>query len=234
MSQQLPLALGLRARQQLDAFIPGGNQAALAAIGKLLDGQERQLFLAGPQGAGKSHLLLGVCAAAERRGEATGYLPLADRQGLTPDMLAGFEDLAVLAIDDVDQICGDDPWERSLFGLYNRARSAGARLLFAAAKGPAALALELPDLRSRLAWGLSFAVQPLDDDGRHRFLIAEAGRRGLELSHEAARYLLTRCSRNPTDLLNVMDHLDQAAMAEQRRLTLPFVSRQLQRRIQPD
>jgi len=234
MSQQLPLALGLRARQQLDAFIPGNNQAALAAIGKLLDGQERQLFLAGPSGSGKSHLLLGVCAAAERHGAAAGYLPLGDRQRLTPDMLAGFEDLPVLAIDDVDQICGDDPWEQALFGLYNRARAKRARLLFAAAQGPAALALRLPDLRSRLAWGLSFAVPPLDDDGRRQFLIAEAQRRGLELPHEAARYLLTRYSRNLKDLLTLMDHLDQAAMAEQRRLTLPFVSRLLQRRNQPE
>lgn len=231
MIRQLPLALGLRRRKQLDTFVRGANQAALTAIGRLLDGREAQLYLAGPPGAGKSHLLLGVCDAAQRRGMAAGYLPLAERQHLAPDMLAGLEGRPVLVFDDVDRICGDAPWERALFSLYNRARSARARLLFAATQGPATLALQLPDLRSRLAWGLSLAVQPLDDDGRRQFLIADAQRRGLELPSDAARYLLTRCSRNLDDLQELLEELDQAAMAEQRRLTRPFISRHLRQRV---
>ncbi len=229
MTAQLPLALDLRPRQQLDDWVAGPNAAVLAAAHAVVAGRERQLYVSGTPGCGRSHLLLGICDAAERAGVPVGYLPLAETATLGVALLEGMEQLDLLAVDDVQAIAGQADWELGLFHLYNRARAAGTRLVFAAAAGPAALPLGLADLRTRLAWGLSFQLLPLDDPGRLDFLQREAQRRGLHLSADAAQYILHRCPRDLPSLRATLERLDRAALAERRRLSLSFVRAQLRR-----
>ncbi|MCB1926034.1 MAG: DnaA regulatory inactivator Hda [Gammaproteobacteria bacterium] len=229
MSHQLPLALRLQHAPCLDDFIVGNNQALLDALARTLDGAGEQLiFIAGAAGSGRSHLLLGQCAAAEARGRHSAYLPLGEHATLAPQMLDGLEALDLVAVDDVDAIAGDMAWERALFSLFNRCRDSRTTMLFSAAAGPALLPLQLADLRSRLAWGLSFAVQPLDDGGRLALLTALAQRCALQLPDDVARYLLERGPRHPSALVAAMELLDRASLAEKRRLTIPFVRSQLE------
>lgn len=228
MSHQLPLALSLQHAPGLDDFIVGANRTLIEALRHGLDGDgERVIFIAGPAGSGRTHLLLAQCAAAQARQQRCAYLPLADRASLEPGVLEGLETLDLIAIDDVHAIAGDADWERALFGLFNRCRDNDTALLFSADVGPAALPVRLPDLRSRLAWGLSFALQALDDRGRLELLQSLARRRALQLPDDVARYLLERSPRHPTELAATIDRLDQASLAEQRRLTIPFVREQL-------
>ena len=230
MSAQLPLALSLRPRARLDDWIPGANAPALAAAQALLTGREQQLYVSGAPGSGRTHLLLGLCDAAERGSQQVGYLPMAELAVLDVAVLDGMEQLDLLAIDDVDAIAGLDAWELGLFNLYNRARDAGSRLVFAANTGPSALPLHLADLRTRLAWGLSFRLSPLADADKLLFLQREAQRRGLTLPDQAARHILHHCPRDLPGLRRLLDELDRAALAAQRRLTLRFVREHLRDR----
>ena len=228
MTEQLPLALRLRHAPRLAEFIVGGNAAVLAAFAAALDGSgERLIFLTGPGGSGRTHLLSGQCAEAEQRGLRCAYLPLREHPVLDPSLLQDLESLDLVAIDDVDAIAGQERWEQALFALFNRCRDAGTRLLFSADRGPAALALTLPDLRTRLAWGLTLALEPLDDRGRIELLQALAGRRALALPTDVARYLVERGPRHPKVLAEIIERLDRASLARQRRLTVPFVREQL-------
>ena len=229
MTVQLPLALGLRHAPSLDDFIVGRNQAVIDALQRSLAGVgEPVLYLSGPSGSGRSHLLMGQCAAAERDARRCAYLPLAERHTLAPEMLDGLETLDLVAVDDVQRIAGDGTWEEALFGLFNRCRDLGTRMLFSADRGPAALPLLLPDLRSRLAWGLTLVLQPLDDQGRLALLKSLAARHALKMPEDVARYLLERTPRHPADLAEMVSRLDRASLAEQRRLTIPFVRDSLQ------
>ncbi|MCB1818159.1 MAG: DnaA regulatory inactivator Hda [Gammaproteobacteria bacterium] len=224
MSRQLPLALGLQHMPGLDDFIIGRNQVAIDALRHALDTTgETLLYLFGPAGCGRSHLLLGQCAAAKQRGLRCAYLPLAERAAMAPQMLEGLETLDLVAVDDIQTIAGDPDWEEALFALFNRCRDHATRMVFSADRGPAALPLRLPDLRSRLAWGLSLSLQPLDDAGRLQLLQSLAARRALKLPDDVARYLLDRMPRHPKDLVDTVTRLDQASLAEKRRLTIPFV-----------
>lgn len=230
MKGQIPLALRPRPELHLADFVPGANSAALAAIEQLLaQPGPAQVYLSGPPGVGKSHLLAGLCGAAEQRGLTAAYLPLADAAQLDPAMLEGLEAMDVLALDDVQAIAGQSAWEQGLFGLYNRVRDAGRRLAVTADRGPTQLPIGLPDLRSRLAWGEAYHLQPLADDDKLVLLTHEAARRGLQLSPEVGRYILDRAPRDLPSLLSLMNHLDEAALAAQRRLTLPFVRDHLPR-----
>ena len=229
MTRQLPLALGLQHAPGLDDFIVGHNQAVIDALRHSLEADgESILYLFGPAGCGRSHLLLGQCAAAEQRGLRCAYLSLADHARLAPEMLEGLENLDLVAVDDVQLIAADKAWEEALFALFNRCRDLGTRMLFSADCGPGALPVQLPDLRSRLTWGLTLSLHTLDDDGRLQLLQSLAARRALKLPDDVARYLLDRTSRHPRDLMDTVARLDRASLAEKRRLTIPFVRQILQ------
>ena len=224
MIHQLPLALDLQHAPALDDFIVGGNGPLLDALRQSFDSDGETLFyLFGPPGSGRTHLLLGQCGAAEKRGLRCVYLPLAERAAFDVRMLEGLEEYDLLALDDVHEIAADHAWEEALFALFNRCRDHGRRLLFTADRGPSRLPLTLADLRSRLAWGLTLSIRPLDDRGRQALLKALAERRALTLPDDVARYLLERTSRAPADLVDTIARLDRASLAERRRLTIPFV-----------
>ena len=225
MSKQLPLALRLSQTPNLDDFVIGENQTLIDALKATLEGQgESLLYLFGPPGCGRTHLLTAQCGRAERHGLRCAYLPLSEHSELAPEMLAGLEDMDLLAIDDIQQIGGVATWETALFGLFNRCRDRGTRMLFSADCGPTALPIQLPDLRSRLAWGLTLAIKPLDDPGRMQLLQTLAKQRDMQLQDDVARYLIERAPRHPDDLITLIDRLDQAALAAKRqKLTIPFV-----------
>jgi DnaA family protein len=229
MTQQLPLSLGLQHLPSLDDFIVGHNQVVIDALQRSLKrGGEAILYLFGPTGCGRSHLLQGQCALAEKHGLHCAYLGLSDRATLSPEMLEGLETLDLIAVDDIQLIAGDGAWEEALFVLFNRCRDLGGRMIFSADCGPAALPIRLPDLRSRLAWGLSLSLRTLDDKGRLELLQSLAARRALKLPDDVARYLLERTPRHPSDLVDTIARLDQASLAQKRRLTIPFVRDSLQ------
>ncbi len=228
MNAQLPLGLRLPASARLDNFVPGANAEVLAAVSQLAqEAGTAMLFLAGPAGTGKTHLLQACCRAVQETGQQAAYIPLRDWADLAPAALDGLEHFSLIAIDDVETVAGRAVWEEALFHLYNRLRAAGCRLLAAAPEPPERLPLQLPDLRSRLSWGPVYALHAPDDNARLRILTARAQDRGLELPEETGRYLLRRCPRDLPALIALLERLDEAALAAQRRLTVPFVRKVL-------
>ena len=76
---------------------------------------------------------------------------------------------------------------------------------------------------SRLGWGLTYVLRPLDEPGVLEALACRARARGLELPGETAQFLLRRFPRDLPTLCSLLDTLDTASLVEQRRLTVPFV-----------
>jgi DnaA family protein len=88
---------------------------------------------------------------------------------------------------------------------------------------PDALPLALPDLRSRLSQCTRIMLAPLDDTGRREVLRLRAKRRGLAIDEAAIDWLLRRVDRDLSSLARLLDQLDRASLAEQRRITVPFL-----------
>ena len=228
MTGQLPLGLQLRTPARLDDFVYGDDSPLLELLRQQLqDNGEPLIYLHGEHGSGRSHLLMGQCGRAEQQGMTVAYLPCGDADQLSPQMLEGLERLDLVAIDDVELLAGRPDWEAALFNLFNRARDAGCRLLISASTPATRLPLALPDLRSRLAWGVSYRLKPLNDAQRCQLLENLAQRRGLQMPAEVARYLVQRHSRDTHALARLIDRLDHDSLAEQRRLSIPFVRTRL-------
>lgn len=223
MIPQLPLALRWPRRQRFEHFHAGANAAAVAAVQVLAQqSQAPWIYLQGACGSGRSHLLLAACQAANATGRRVQYLPLATL-GDHAAVLRGVAGSELLALDDLDAIAGNRDAEHALFDLYNRARAEGSAMLFAADATPTHLGIELPDLRSRLGACAQFALKLLDDDERRAVLKAQASSRGIELDDSVLDWLFARYARDLGALLNLLDKLDQASLAAQRKITIPFL-----------
>jgi DnaA family protein len=230
MAGQLPLVLDRPERHRLERFLPGAEgREAWDRVQAVVAGQERFAFLWGEGGSGKTHLLEGASRAA-----GGTYLDLGAMQrevaaaGLDPETVLGSGlGPGLVALDGLEAVAGDAAWEAAVFHLYNRINEEGGRLLAAATANPNFLGLVREELRTRLQWGGSYPLGRLSDEERQAALCLHAEARGLELRDEVAGFLLRHYSRNMHRLVAALERLDAAALAERRRLTVPFVKAQL-------
>ncbi len=228
ISPQLALDIGLDSGASFASYFVGANAEVVDAVRALAEGRgESLLYLYGASGLGKSHLLQAACRLAAEHGLLVAYVPMREAVSWSPQMLDGLENMGLVAIDDLQAIAGSAEWQEALFHLFNRLREAGGRLLLGAERRPAELGLALPDLVSRLQWGLVLRLQDHDDAQKLAGLRFRARLRGLELPEDTAQYLLAHYPRELNALFQLLERLDAASLMAQRRLTIPFVKQVL-------
>ncbi len=231
MSEQLALDLRLRESASFENYLAGANSEPLtrlrASVEALARGEvprERLIYLWGEEGCGKTHLMQAACRLAQKQGAArSAYVPLALARELSPGILEGLEVAALVCVDDVHRIRGLSSWERALFALCEALRAGSGVLVAAAAANPASLDLALPDLATRLGWGLVYQLQALTDEEKIAAIQLRARNRGLEISEQVAAYVLRRYPRDAHSLFDWLDRIDQASLSHQRRITIPFL-----------
>lgn len=229
MTQQLILDIFPASPQTLDNFIAGDNAAALDALRHCQPG--RAIYLWGPPGAGRSHLLRAVSNGADgiyvsvRHGNA-------DLASVIDAEAPGYR---IVAVDDVEHL--DTHGQGLLFRLYNRWRETGSgknafALVVAGDQAPLATGLR-EDLRTRLGWDLVFRLHLLSDDDRARALERQAHDRGLRLAPEVINWLLTYYSRDMSHLSALLDALDRYSLQRHRPITVPLLKELLATRQTP-
>lgn len=192
--RQLPLDISPAAQPSLDNFVAGANAEALERVRAL---------------------------AAGRLPEPIVYLWGEAGSGRTHLLRAAARvNAALVTADDVETL--DSTAQQALFNAINEAREGHAPVLAAGNAPPAALVLR-EDLRTRLGWGLVYQLRPLTDADKATHLRNEAARRGLRLTDEVVRYLLSHLPRDLASLNAVLDVLDRHSLAAQRAVTLPLV-----------
>lgn len=229
---QLSLGVSLQDNLNFDNFLLGQNAAVLAQLKELFALKEVTLketsfsfiYLWGWEDSGKTHLLKATCYQAEILAKTHCYLNLADE---TDASVLTRINSDVVCIDNLHAIAGQPCWEEGLFHLFNRIREQQGLLVFAALSGPNHLGIVLPDLVSRLSWGLTYHLQVLQDDEKLLAFKLRARQRGMDVPDEVARYLLHRSPRKLSGLFALLDVLDDASLKEQRKLTIPFVRQAL-------
>ena len=232
-SPQIPLQLEPPRPDRFEDFVAGPNGSVLEAVRHLPDEAGASLFLSGPQGSGKSHLLNALCHAARERGMAAFYIAL---KRLPEEAAAGLEGLQVLdlvCVDDIDRVAGNDTWERALFRCFNEVRAARGRLVVSSRQPLGTLDFGLPDLASRLAWGLRLKLQLPDDGDKIRILQQRARSLHIELPDDVQAYLLKHSRRDMASLLTLVEQLKDAAFAAKRKITVPLARELIGARKEP-
>jgi DnaA family protein len=224
MSGQLPLPFFFTPEHGFDEYYPGGNAEAVEHLRRAALGDaEPLIFLWGEAGVGKTHLLHACCREAHRAGLYVSYLPLRLVRDFGGEILDGLDDQDLVCLDDLDAVVGDAAWEQALFNLFNRLREVGGRLIVTAATPPDGMAILLPDLKTRLAWGLTLMLRPLADADKLSALSLRARQLGLDVPPAVGRFLLSNYRRDLPGLLALVEQLDSATLAAKRKLTIPFL-----------
>lgn len=224
MAQQLPLHFEFRANQTFNDFFPGANQEIVTHLQQCIAGVgEQQVFLWGKSGQGKTHLLQACCHQAQNQNLSSFYFDLSNAKLPDPLMLSGLDQYDVVCFDNIEPIAGNSAWEQAFFNFFNQHRDSGHKLIVSASSAPNDIGIQLPDLKTRLNWGLTLKIQSLADNDRIAALIFKADQMGFEIAPQAGRFLLTHYDRDLASLWTLLEKLDKASLAAKRKLTLPFL-----------
>jgi DnaA family protein len=216
--KQLTLAIAPPPAPGFDNYVAGANAAAAQHLAQLvLPGTP--LYLWGPTGSGKTHLLQALAARVQADGGQLGWFDAADP---LPWVLQ--PSWSLLVVDRCEALDADA--QHAAFTLFVEAGSHGVQWAAAGQAPPVDLPLR-DDLRSRLGWGHVFALAPLDEQQTRAALRREADRRGIWLSDEVMGYLLSHFARDLKHLMALLDRLDHFALAEHRAITVPLLKKML-------
>jgi len=229
---QLPLPVRLRATSVFSSYFAGSNQDAVRLLEQQQFGVSPLVFLYGVHGTGKTHLLQAACVQASSVGQQATYIALSDLQSYGTELLTASTHNAILCVDDVDSLLVDAEWNHALFSAYRELDEHQGRLILAASQPPAAFRIPLADLSSRVLAGTVLRLNALNENEQLHALQLHALQRGLELPEETALYLLRRLTRDMSTLCGFIEKLDIVSLAEQRKLTVPFVKKVLDKNIE--
>lgn len=221
-SPQIPLQLTPLRDSRFDNFVNGPNYAVIEALKHMTDEPGSFVYLSGNEGSGKTHLLNALCVETRERDGRAFYLALRRLPREAIASLQGLEKLDLVCVDDLHVIAGDSAWEEALFHCFNRIRETNCRLLISSRERLSALELGLPDLASRLAWGLRLQLMPLEDQDKLKVINLHCDTLGLSLPEDVQQYLLKHHERSMVALIRTVENLQQAALIHKRRITIPL------------
>jgi len=220
--RQLALRFPPRRLCTLESFEAGANPELIARLAAGDRARFSAVWVTGGAGAGKSHLLQAACEATSRAGGTAAYLP-ADLARDAATLIEGLDAMDRIALDDFPAWLGDASREAALLGLYQGLAARNASLVVGADVSPRAAQFALPDLASRMRAAETLAIAPLDDGARRRLARRIADSRGFTLADDAIAYLLNTGPRGSGELVRVLEALDAASLAAQRRVTIPLI-----------
>lgn len=221
MQQQI-LDLNVPPRFDFDSFIPcASTRTALEFAKRCADpaDPEKLLYLYGPGGSGKTHLLHAI--GRQVAGDAYRIFSCAVMREQDADQLLDeMCDLPVLLLDDLDQLPDADQLRFIIWEAFNRQHTAGRPLALAGRPAPRELRNLDEHLTSRLLWGLVAALELSDDRARQQLILKLAHDRQVLLPDDVAAWLLTVLPRDSEALVAACDNLYRAALASGRKITL--------------
>lgn len=216
--KQIPLPIFSTPEPTFENFVPGANAAAAEHLMALAP-SAAPVYLWGPAGSGKTHLLRALAAGRQGQGQRVAWFDAGDHLPWTLDPTA-----ALVVIDRCEAL--DAEAQHAAFALFVDATTHAVPVAAAGRLPPVDLPLR-DDLRTRLAWGHVFALQPLSDAETRAALRRAGDGRGAMLPDEVLDHLLTHFPRDLASLMRLIERLDAYSIERGRRITLPLMRQML-------
>ena len=184
---------------------------------------EDDLFIYGLNGTGKSFLLQSLCNLYSDRDKTSLYIPIREVKNLGSNFLESLESFDLICIDDIDFILDDSDWELSLFNLINNSLISNCRLIFSSHLNPSHINFQLKDLISRLKKIDHIEIFPVSINKLSDALRFVSNIRSIKLGDNEIKYILTHSKRNMSDLVSVLNKLDELSIQLKRKITIPLI-----------
>jgi len=226
-----------------DNFVEGrsnqlGRAAAWQAAQKPGDRAHNPLLLYGGTGLGKTHLMFAAGNELRRQNPAARVLYLRSEQffsAMTKALIEKsmdqfkrrFQQVDALLIDDIQFFAGKDRTQEEFFHTFNALFDSRQQIILTCDRYPREVEGLEPRLKSRLAWGLSVAIEPPDFETRAAIVLAKAHERGTEIPDEVAFLLAKKMRSNVRDLEGALNTLAARANFTGRAITPEFAQETL-------
>lgn len=200
-----------------DFLISPSNCEAVKWVELWPDWPRPVLVIVGPHGAGKSHL-------------SNVFIAQSDAVLLTPDELkhknadVALEGQNALVVEDVQAFL-QAGLEEELLHLYNLAAEDDKKILMTATSAPARWDIALKDLSSRLNTATVAEIKPPDDALLTALIVKQFSDRQLTIDQDVLTYMLSRMDRSFGGVRDLIQAVDNLALAEKRAITKPLVRR---------
>ncbi len=225
---QIALPLTFDRQYSFDNFFDRQAEFVVTSLKALIGGDSEHLIgLWGGRDSGKTHLLNACAFYARSRYPGFQLYDAVQLVGCEPSQFDDVLDGAILAIDNLDAVCGDRHWEAALYRLINRCRDQHVRLIFSLSKKPQDLICELADFQSRLSWGLLLELPVAKETEIEKIVYQRGKLLGIELSSEVRSYLLTHFPRSLSHQLENLRKLDEASLSSKKKITVPLIKQVL-------
>jgi len=229
MAKQLLLNIKLNDQSHFENFYFTENALAVHTLKRFIHIKENFIYLWGKEGVGKTHLLQACCHDYQLKNRPIIYIPLKQHRTFSPEILKGLDQVDLVCLDDVDAILTQPSWEESLFHCYNALQQTDKKLIISASTPPKHLPCMLADLKSRYMQGLILSLQELTDTEKFQAIHMRIKNRGLVVNDDVITFLMNHYPRNLKALFYALDRLEEASLRQQRRLTIPFIKRWLEK-----
>ncbi len=209
-------------RSTLDRFYISDQNSHLISLLKdsnFLD----DLYIYGTKESGKTFLLQAMCNLYNLNKKSSVYIPLKKALDYGVDIFEALEDIDLICLDGIEEIITEIEWEKAIFNLINKSLISGCRLILTSSKDLNSLNFTLPDLESRIRKIQSFELFPIDDKDIIDALMHISKLTSINLGDKEAKYLVTYSKRNITNLVHILESLDQLSMEMKRKITIPLI-----------
>ena len=203
----------------------GANDGAPASNTPLLE----SVVLCGDRGSGKTHLLKACAHLAQSHGIAVKHwqvqssLSSRDPSALSTELEFNAS-WRLMVIDDVHLMSEQD--QATACNWFVNASHPGDHttrmVLMSSDQDVGSLAIR-EDLRTRMAQGLCLELKTLDEQACRTVLIEQARLRGLVLKADVLDFMMTRFSRDLSNLVGWLEQLDAFSLQTQRAITIPLI-----------
>ncbi len=213
---------GRRRFADLSEFVVGScNEMAMSAAQRVcqrLGAQDGALFICGPVGTGKTHLLEGLYRQIRRQQPAiqvlyltaenfTNYFTEALRNHTLPAFRQKFRNVGVLIVDDVDFLEGKRVVQEEFLHTYKQLTSLGRQVIVASDRHPRLISKLSEELITRFLSGVVCRLEAPDAVTREAIALRKAGKMNLECTPEALKYVAQRFTRNVRELEGALNCL---------------------------
>jgi len=226
-----------------DNFVEGrsnqlGRAAAWQAALKPGDRSHNPLLLYGGTGLGKTHLMFAAGNAMRANNPNFRVMYLRSEQFFSAMMKAlqdktmdafkrQFQQVDALLIDDIQFFAGKDRTQEEFFHTFNALFDGKQQIILTCDRYPREVEGLEPRLKSRLAWGLSVAIEPPDFETRAQIVLSKARERGASLPEDVAFLIAKKMRSNVRDLEGALNTLSARANFTGRAITAEFAQETL-------
>ena len=223
--------------------VSGSNELAVRAADAIVavpGSRYNPLFLHGPSGVGKTHLMNaignGLIAATGGRGVVAcvpaqlfvDELISALQEGAVDRWRARYRSASALLLDDVQFVAGKERTQEELFHVFNALYAEGKQLVIASDRPPRELSGLEDRLRSRFEGGLVVNMQSPDRDLRERLYARFLTDLGIKATGEMVSYLGDRAVSSVREMIGMANRLAASAEVKGVPVTMRFVRAELE------